>query len=226
MKQPRSVWHTIRSTMLAGLVVIAPFAITLFVLFTIVRWFFGLLSNLTEKINLFHGLHPALIFMLNLVVGLLLLALILWLAGELFENFAGQRFIEFWEEIIERIPIFGTLYRALKQVMSPGGRPFQKVVMIEYPRSGVYSIGFMTGTPDEAITTHSGTDFANIFIPNALNPTGGWLVIVPRAEVKELDMTVDEALAFIISGGMASRPPVENGRNTPPPPAPPSPPGN
>ena len=206
MQAPKTAWISLRNKMLTGLVVIAPFGITLFVLYSIVRWFVTVLTALTSRINLFPGLHPVWVFLLNLAVGLALLVLILLLSGELVATFSGQRFVDFWEGLIERIPFGGTLYRAIKQVMSPGSRPFKKVVMIEFPMPGIYAIGFITGQPGDAFTALPPDEYVNVFIPNAITPTGGWLVVVKKSRIKELDMTTDEAHTLIISGGMASTP--------------------
>lgn len=217
MKQTQSMWRALRSRMLTGLVVIAPFAITLFVIYSILAWFVRVFSRATATMDLFQGMHPAMVFLLNLALGVALLAVVLLISGEVAETFSGQRFIDFWEEVVERIPVGGTLYRALKQVLAPGRGAFKKVVMIEYPRPGVFAIGFMTGQPGQAISEYARGEFANVFIPSALNPTGGWLVIVPRAEVRELNMTAEEALAFIISGGMASGPTASDSGEEPSP---------
>lgn len=138
--------------------------------------------------------------------GLILSALVLLLTGMAAANIMGQRMVSWWEGLLSRIPIVRSIYSSVKQVsdtlLSPNGHSFGRAVLIEFPQRGQFSVAFVVGSPSGRITRHLGGEFLVIYVPTAPNPTSGYTLIVPTAEVRELDMSVDEALKFVISLGV------------------------
>ncbi len=154
-----------------------------------------------------HAYQPKQLFGINIPgLGVLLSLLLLAVTGIVATNILGQRLMSWSEGILKRIPLVRSIYNAAKQVIqaifSTNSQAFRKVLMVEYPRNGMWTIAFQTGVTDSEITTHIGTEVISIFIPTTPNPTSGFLMIVPKSDVIELSMTIDEALKFIISLGV------------------------
>lgn len=139
-------------------------------------------------------------------LGLLLTLVILLVTGVLAANFVGRSLVAFWERVLERIPIVRSIYSASKNfaeiVFSDSDQSFKKVLLIEYPRKGLYGLAFQTATDLGEIQARGGEDLVCTFVPTTPNPTSGFIIIVPRKDVIELDMDVDEALKMIISLGV------------------------
>jgi len=137
-------------------------------------------------------------------LGLLFSILLVFLTGLLVANFIGSRMVSGWEKLLSRIPLIRSIHAAVKQLLSafihPTSTSFRKVLLIEFPRTGMWSIGFQTSAP-LANLPHQKTSIM-AFIPTTPNPTSGFLVVVPQDEVTELDMTVEEAFKIIISIGV------------------------
>jgi len=138
--------------------------------------------------------------------GLLLTFLILLITGVFAANFVGRSLVHWWESVLERIPVVRSIYSAAKNfaevVFSDSSQSFKKVLLIEYPRKGVYSLAFQTSTQLGEIQGRTGEDVLCTFVPTTPNPTSGVIIMVPRKDVIELDMDVDEALKMIISLGV------------------------
>lgn len=151
--------------------------------------------------------QPAQLIGLNIPgIGVLFSLAILLITGMIATNFFGQRIVAWGESILARIPLVRSIYNAAKQVInavfSTNSQAFRKVVLIEYPRRGLWSIAFLTGTQNSQLSTHLGEEVYTLFIPTTPNPTSGFLIMVPKSQTKELDMTIDEALKFVISLGV------------------------
>jgi uncharacterized membrane protein len=187
---------------ITGLLIWVPLVITL--------WVLGLLVGAMDQSLLllpkeFHteswlGTHiPGL--------GALLTLLVVFVSGVLAANIIGQRLVRFWERVLASIPVVNSIYTGVKQVsdtlFSPGGQAFRKALLVEWPGPGSWTIAFLTGQPGGDVLNHLNGDYVTIYVPTTPNPTGGYFVMVPRASVRELDMTVDEALKYIISMGVA-----------------------
>ena len=136
----------------------------------------------------------------------MLTLLVIFLTGVLTANFLGQRLVRIWEKVLARIPIVNTVYSSVKQVsdtlLSPQGNAFRKALLVEYPRRGCWTIGFMTGTPAQEVRQHIEEDMVSLYVPTTPNPTSGFFLMVPRADTRELDMSVDEALKYVVSMGV------------------------
>ncbi len=138
--------------------------------------------------------------------GIVWVILILIITGALVNNFIGKKLVELWEKLLNRIPGFRGIYKALKQlsdtVLSPTGNSFKKALLIEYPRKGLWTIAFQTGNYQGEIANKIGEEIINIYVPTTPNPTSGFFIMLPKAEAIELDMSVDEAFKLIISTGV------------------------
>ncbi|HVC10746.1 MAG TPA: DUF502 domain-containing protein, partial [Burkholderiales bacterium] len=134
--------------------------------------------------------------------------------GVLAANFIGERLVRLWNGILKRIPVVNSIYSSVKQVsdtlFSSGGQAFRKALLVQWPREGMWTIAFLTGTPGGDVANHLQGDFLSVYVPTTPNPTGGYFVIVARNDVIELDMSVDEALKYIISMGVVA--PGPNGK--------------
>jgi len=189
--------------LIAGLLVWAPLGITIWVLHFLVATLDQTLEVLPETWNpdRLIGFHiPGL--------GVVLSFLILLATGVVAANILGARLILVWEALLGRIPVVKSIYSSVKQVsdtlLSDKGNAFRKALLVEFPREGSWTIGFLTGTPDRSVAPHLPGDHVSVYVPTTPNPTGGYFLMLPRSRVRELDMSVDEALKYIISMGVAA----------------------
>jgi uncharacterized membrane protein len=140
--------------------------------------------------------------------GVLLTALIVLLTGMLSANFIGERFVNMGHGLLQRIPVVNSIYSSVKQVsdtlFSSQGQAFRKAVLLQWPDRGVWTVAFLTGTPGGEISRHLQGDFVSVYVPTTPNPTSGYLVIVARSEIVELEMSVDAALRYVISMGVVA----------------------
>jgi uncharacterized membrane protein len=134
--------------------------------------------------------------------------LIVFVTGVLAANIIGQRLVAFWEGVLARIPVVNAIYKGVKQVsdtlFAPGGQAFRKALLVQWPREGTWTIAFLTGAPGGDVVTHLKGDYVSIYVPTTPNPTSGYFMMVRRADVIELDMTIDEALKYVISMGVVA----------------------
>lgn len=145
-------------------------------------------------------------------LGALLTLLIIFVTGLIATNFFGKQLILLWEALLNRVPVVKSIYSSVKQVsdtlFSDSGNAFRQAVLIQFPREGTWTIAFITGTPGGDVVNHLQGDFVSVYVPTTPNPTGGYFIMLPRESVIALDMTVDEALKYIISMGVVA-PPVK-----------------
>jgi uncharacterized membrane protein len=141
-------------------------------------------------------------------LGAILTLVIVFLTGVFATNFFGAQLIELWHEILHRIPVVNSIYSSVKQIsdtlFSSSGQAFRKALLVQWPSPGMWTIAFLTGTPGGDVINHLEGDYVSIYVPTTPNPTGGYFVMVPRSAVVELDMSVDEALKYIISMGVVA----------------------
>ncbi len=198
----------LRRYIVAGLLFVVPLVLSIYVVVRLFFWLDGLLNRQASYI-IYHFLgkdtsaHPI------PGIGLLALVLILLVAGFSVRNFIGRRFVKLSEYLLGQIPIVGHIYGTLQQIgyafLSDRSETFKKAVLFEYPRPGSYSIGFITqdtrGVVQRTLTGNRKEDCYSIFVPTTPNPTSGFLLFVPKKDVFELDLTIEEALKLVISGG-------------------------
>ncbi|HEY7697311.1 MAG TPA: DUF502 domain-containing protein [Vicinamibacteria bacterium] len=139
-------------------------------------------------------------------LGAILTFVLLFVTGALAANFMGKRLIEIWERLLSGIPLVSWVYSGVKQVaetlLSPQAEAFRKVLLLEYPRKGIWSLGFQTAATLDEVQARTEKEVICVFVPTTPNPTSGFIMLVPKEDVVELDMTVDEALRMVISLGV------------------------
>ncbi|MDR1994908.1 DUF502 domain-containing protein [Azonexus sp.] len=191
---------------ITGLLIWVPLVITAWVLSIIV-------STLDQSLQLLpEAIHPRNLLGFSLPgVGALLTLAIILLTGLLATNFIGQKLVDWWDKLLSRIPVVNSVYKAVKQVsdtlFAPNGNAFRKALLIQYPRQGTWVIAFLTGgAPGGDIRNHLVGDYVSVYVPSTPNPTSGFFLMLPRQDVVELDMSIDEALKYIISMGVVAPP--------------------
>ena len=192
---------SIRRYLLAGLVVWLPILVTIGVL----RFIIDLLDNTMALVP--KAYQPEQLLGIHIPgIGVVISLLLLIATGIFATNFFGQRLMSWGESILARIPLVRSIYNAVKQVintvLSTNSEAFRKVLLIEYPRKGIWSVGFQTGSGHLEFNAKANEEMVSIFIPTTPNPTSGFLMMVPKKDAIELNMSVDEALKFIISLGV------------------------
>jgi uncharacterized membrane protein len=144
-------------------------------------------------------------------LGAILTIVIVLVTGLFATNFFGAQLVEIWHEILHRIPVVNSIYSSVKQIsdtlFSSSGQAFRKALLVQWPRENMWTIAFLTGIPGAGVAQHLPQDCIAVYVPTTPNPTGGYFVIVARKDVIELEMSVDQALKYIISMGVV--PPVE-----------------
>lgn len=200
MKKP-FVSSALKKYLITGLLIWIPLIITLWVLKVIFDTLDASLLLLPESFQTEHwiGFHiPGLGAILTLVV--------IFLTGVLATNFVGAQLVQFWHDVLQRIPVVNSIYSSVKQIsdtlFSSSGQAFRKAVLLQWPHTGMWTIAFLTGTPGGDVVNHLPADCVSVYVPTTPNPTGGYFVIARRADVIELDMSVDQALKYIISMGV------------------------
>ncbi|MDB5905114.1 MAG: hypothetical protein JWM26_3992 [Betaproteobacteria bacterium] len=193
----------VRRYLITGLLVWVPLVITVWVLTFLVGTMDQTLLLLPAALRPEHWLGVYVPGM-----GVVLTLLVVFLTGLFTANIIGQRLVRFGERALARIPVVNSIYNGVKQVsdtlFSPGGQAFRKALLVQWPSPGMWTIAFMTGTPGGDVVNHLQGDYISIYVPTTPNPTGGYFVMVPRSAVIELEMTVDEALKYIISMGVVA----------------------
>lgn len=186
----------LRRYLIAGLLVWMPVALTIWIIHLLIHFINSLIP---EQISMMlFGRHiPG--------VGLLVSILLILLTGIIARNFFGQKIIKFWNKIFLHIPIVKSIYKGVKQVsdtlLSSDGNAFRKAILIKFPGSSSYTIAFITGTPQIKILGSEFINYINVYVPTTPNPTSGYFIIVHKDDTKELNMTVDQALRYVISMG-------------------------
>ena len=198
-----------RRYLIAGLLVWVPLGITLWVLHFLLTSLDQILLILPEAVQ------PQTLFGFDIPgLGVAVAFVIVFATGIVTANFFGQRLIRAWERLLGRVPFVKSIYSSVKQVsdtlLSDKGQAFRKALLVEFPRPGSWTIAFQTGVPAPAVAPWLAGEHVSVYVPTTPNPTGGYFLMLPRAQVRELDMTVDEALKYIISMGVVA--PRSNGR--------------
>ena len=197
-----------RANFLTGLIIVLPAVVSIIVLV----WFFGSVSNITDHLLIF--IPPTIthknggdgpMFWYWSLIALLLAVVIISTVGRLARNYVGQKMIEWLDAGMLRIPLFNKIYSAIKQVndafTTGGANSFKTVVLVEFPREGMYSVGFLTSEQQNEVQVKTGEKVVSVFVPTTPNPTSGFLVLVPEAKVTRLEMSVPDAIKYIVSLG-------------------------
>ncbi|WP_131781632.1 DUF502 domain-containing protein [Legionella gresilensis] len=194
-----------RSFLFAGLIIWLPILVT----FVVLRFIIDILDSTIALLP--SAYQPEqLIGMRVPGLGVVLSLLLLIITGIVATNILGQRIMGWGEALLARIPLVRTIYNTSKQIIqavfATNSQAFRKVMLVQYPRKGIWSLAFQTGMANAEIISHTGDEMVSLFIPTTPNPTSGFLILVPKRDVIELAMTIDEALTFIISLGVMPSP--------------------
>ena len=198
----------LKNDLIAGLLVVIPLATTIWLATTVSRFMLAFLTSIPKQFNPFNTLNPLLQELINLGLGLLVPLLGILLIGLMARNIVGRWLLEFGEGTLLRIPLAGSVYKTLKQLLETflqgNSNRFRRVVLLEYPREGLYALGFVTGTIGGAVQAGFGETMLSVFIPTAPNPTTGWYAVVPETSVRDIELSVEDAFRTIISAGIVS----------------------
>ena len=204
MKDKKSILAKIRGYFLTGIIVTAPVGLTFYVSFLFIGFIDSKVRNLIPVKYHYDNILP---FEIP-GIGLLIVFIMLTFIGFLTAGFIGRYIIKLGERIIARLPIIRSVYGALKQifesVLKTSSKSFREVVLIEYPRKGIWAIGFITGDTKGEVQEISKNKFVNVFLPTTPNPTSGFLLFVPRKDLQVLNMNVEEGIKMVISGGIVT----------------------
>lgn len=200
----RSLVARLRGYLIAGVLVIAPITITAWLTITIVNF----VDNRVEKL-IPPAYNPETYLPFSLPgLGFVIAIIFLILVGMLTANFMGRFFLRIGERILDRLPVVRSLYGATKQifetVFANQSEAFREVVMVEYPRKGMWVIGFLTGRTKGEVQKKTASDTVNIFVPTTPNPTSGFLLFVPKKDVQKMDMSVEEGIKLVVSAGIVT----------------------
>ena len=203
----------IQQYFITGLLVWLPMGITVWVL----MWLVGLLDGIFLAVL---GATNAVVPGMQLVtdklraipgLGVILVAVVIFSTGVFVANMFGQWWVRQWHKVITRIPVVRSIYNSVKQVadtlFSGSGNAFSKALLVQYPRQGSWTIAFLTGKPGGEVGSYLQGEYVSVYVPTTPNPTSGFFLMMPRADVVELRMSVDEALKYIISMGVVAPPP-------------------
>ena len=192
---------TFRRYLIAGLLVWLPLGVTLLVIRLLVGFMDRVLLLIPDKYNPDNllGFHiPGL--------GVVLSIIIVVVTGVVVANLFGRRLVAAWESLLARIPLVRSIYSSVKQIAEtlfhPEGKSFRKVLLIEYPRIGIWTLAFHTGSVVDEVQNKTGREVINVFVPTTPNPTSGFFIMVPKEDVVELEMSVEEGMKLIMSLGV------------------------
>ena len=195
----------LKNDLIAGLLVVIPLATTIWLTITMAFWVARFLTRFPKQLNPFTGLPPLLGDVINLAVGLTVPLLGILLIGLMARNIAGRWLLDFGERVVQSIPLAGSVYKTLQQLLQTlfqdSKSRFRRVILVEYPRRGLWAVAFVTGTvvtAQEAV----GTSMLSVFIPTTPNPTSGWYAVVPESDVINLSISIEDAFKILLSGGI------------------------
>jgi len=187
--------------LIAGLLVWLPLGVTVLVI--------RLLVTFMDKLLVFIPVqyHPDTLLGVHIPgLGVVLAVLVVLVTGVIVANFFGRQLVAAWESLLGRIPLVRTIYHSVKQVavtiFSSQGKSFRRVLLIEYPRKGIYTLCFQTGDAVAEVMEKTGKEVINVFVPTTPNPTSGFFIMLPEEDVQELDISIDDALKMIMSLGV------------------------
>lgn len=201
----------IKRYFITGLLVLVPLFITIWVLTILI----GIMDQSLWLLP--YSWRPEALFGMSVPgLGALLTLGIIFFTGLVATNFFGRRIIQFWEALLSRVPVVKSIYYSVKQVsdtlFSDSGQAFRKALLVQYPREGSWTIAFLTGKPGGDVANHLEGDYVSVYVPTTPNPTSGFFLMMPKADVIELKMSVDDALKYIVSMGVVVPEPVKRGR--------------
>ena len=196
--------NKLKNAFFTGLLVLVPISLTIYIIYHLFRFFDGLLKNfITQFFTDRLGISQTITSLPGL--GLLLLILLILFTGIIARNYFGRKLLDLGEFIVTRIPMVNRIYIAIREIseaiLSEKREVFKKAVLIEYPRKGLFTMAFFTQDTRGPIQDTLEEDVVSVFVPTTPNPTSGYLLFVPKTQVTDLDMSVEDAMKLVISGG-------------------------
>lgn len=199
-----SLWLWLRNSFFTGIVVATPVTVTVWIVYTFITFADRTVKPLIPRAYLPESYLPFAIPGFGLIVAIIGLTLL----GALAANILGRSLLQVGERLVARVPFVRNIYGALKQlletVFSQNQKSFQEVVLVQYPRPGLWALGFLTAPARGEVADRLGHDFVGVFVPSTPNPTSGFIIWTPRAEIIVLDMTVEEGAKMVISAGIVT----------------------
>lgn len=196
----------LKRDLIAGLLVVIPLATTIWLIITVANWVIRFLTRFPKQLNPFTGLPPLLGDTINLAVGFAVPLLSILLIGLMARNIAGRWLLDIGERIVQSIPLAGSFYKTIQQllqtVFQDSKTRFSRVVLVEYPRRGLWAVAFVTGSVAAQATAAANPAMMSVFIPTTPNPTSGWYAVVPKQDVINLSISIEEAFKVLLSGGI------------------------
>ena len=191
----KNLKNFLKKNFITGLLVVVPVAVTVFVLKALLIWIDGILGDIERE--LLGHYYPGL--------GIITLLLLIFVIGTISANYIGNRVLHAWDRLMRRLPLVRGIYSTVSQMMETfsTAQNFHGVGLVEYPRKGCYSIGFITGQVDDRTMGLSGK-YLSVFVPTTPNPTAGFLLLLPESEVRKLNVTVDQGMKYIVSLGLVT----------------------
>jgi uncharacterized membrane protein len=191
----------IRKIFIAGLAATIPIGLSLYIIFFLIDLMDNLLRIIPSRI------HPDTLLQFHIPgLGVIFVILLIFIAGLLMKSYIGNRIVDFGESVFHKIPVIRGVYDGAKQIVDrmfvSKNRSFKKVVLVEFPHPGAYTVGFVTGPAHDRIWRQVGQPCTNVFVPTTPNPTSGYLLVIPDRDIVDISMTVEEALAYVISCGI------------------------
>jgi uncharacterized membrane protein len=197
------MFATLRKYIITGLLIWIPLGITILVI--------KLMVDLMDKtiVLLPPSWRPEAVFGFDIPgLGIVIGAMIIFITGFILTNIAGRRLIKFWESFLDRIPLVRSIYSSVKQVtqtiLSSDSNTFNEVLLIEYPRKGIWTLCFKTSDSPKTFNDTTGDELITVFVPTTPNPTSGFILFVPKTDVKKMDLDVEDALKLVMSLGVVT----------------------
>jgi len=206
----RGLGRHLRHTLLTGLLVLLPLFITVWLLTVLFRLVDGTITPWVRRALLLTGSplleEPAFLIYITPAIGVVITLLVIYVAGLLSANLFGVRLLAAFDRLMLRIPVVRAVYGGSKQLMDAlnpkGKRSFTQVVLVEYPRRGVYTVGFVTRDEIPPLPRIGSDPMTAVFLPTTPNPTSGWVAVIPRRELIAMPLTVEEGVKLVVSGGI------------------------
>ena len=200
----------LKNDLIAGLLVAIPLATTIWLTITLGQNAIEMVTRIPKRLNPFSqfNLDPLLVSFLDLLIGIFVPLAAILLLGLMARNIAGQWLLNNGERVVKGIPFVGSFYKTLKQLLETllqdSSQRFRRVVLLEYPRQGLWTLGFVTGQAVPEVQSSFDQDMLSVFLPTTPNPTSGWYCVIPATDVIELSLSVEDAFKILVSGGIVS----------------------
>lgn len=202
--------QNLKNDLIAGLLVAIPLATTIWLTITLGRNAIEIVTRIPKKLNPFaqFNLDPVLIGLLDLLIGVAVPLIVILGLGLMARNIAGRWLLNNGERVVQGIPLVGSFYKTLKQLLETllqdSSQRFRRVVLLEYPRQGLWTLGFVTGKAVPEVQSPFDQPMLSVFLPTTPNPTSGWYCVIPATDVIELSLSVEDAFKILVSGGIVS----------------------